>query len=114
VGAVTAKRTESAEELRERILAAMRADIGISERMALPFVESVMQCFAGERPYFPAAPREYPIAEIKTALVAGIPVKQVMSKFDLSRAKLHDLFPGGLPRGAKRKVSTVLAKVETN
>ncbi|UQA71943.1 hypothetical protein K1516_07490 [Stenotrophomonas maltophilia] len=108
-----AKRTESAEELRERILAAMRADIGISERMALPFVESVMQCFAGERPYFPAAPREYPMAEIEAALVAGIPVKQVMSKFDLSRAKLHDLFPGGLPRATKRQLSTTLTKVET-
>ena len=109
-----AKRTESAEELRERILAAMRADIGISERMALPFVESVMQCFAGEQPFFPAVVRTYPLAEIRRSLEAGIPVKQVMRDFDVSRSKLHELFPGGLPRKGKQVSSTVSMKVETN
>lgn len=108
-----AKRTESSEQLRERILSAMRADIGISEAMAGPFVESVMRCFAGERPYFPAALRDYDVVRIRSALERGIPVKQVMSDFDVSRAKLHDLFPGGLPRPQKPALSTVLPKMET-
>lgn len=92
----------------------MQADIGISERMALPFVESVMQCFAGEQPYFPAAVRSYPKPDIQRALEAGIPVKQVMRDFDVSRSKLHELFPGGLPRRGKQALSTVSMKVETN
>lgn len=109
-----AKRKETAEQMRERILTAMRADIGISERMALPFVESVMRCFAGEQPYFPAAPRSYPVAAIEAALKRGIPVKQVMKQYDVSRSKLHDLFPGGLPKVSKTEVSTVSMKMETN
>lgn len=109
-----AKRSESTDQLRERILAAMRADIGISERMALPFVDSVMQCFAGERPYFPSVPKVYPVDLIKAALAKGIPVKHVMRQFDVSRSKLHELFPGGLPKPEGREASTVLTKVETN
>lgn len=109
-----AKRTESSEQLRERILSAMRADIGISEAMAQPFVESVMRCFAGEQPYFPAPTRDYPVADIRTALASGIPVKHVMRRFDVSRSKLHDLFPGGLPKAPEEADSTVSMKVETN
>lgn len=93
-----AKRTESAEELRERILAAMRADIGISERMALPFVESVMRCFAGERAYFPVEPRKYPIEEIRTALTGGSTPRQVCRKYNISRRQLNRIFLGGLPK----------------
>lgn len=92
-----AGRKESVEQLRERILRAMQADIGISEQMAQPFVESIMRCFAGERPYFPAAARAYPVEEIRAQLRAGVPVKKVASTFMISRSKLHDLFPGGLP-----------------
>jgi len=95
-------------------LAAMQADIGISERMALPFVESVMQCFAGERPYFPAESKVYPVEEIKRALESGIPVKQVMSTFDISRATLHRLFPGGVRKAAKDGLSQRLPKIEAN
>lgn len=93
-----AKRTESAEELRERILAAMRADIGISERMALPFVDSVMRCFAGERAYFPVEPRKYPVESIRDALMNGETANHVCRKFGLSRRQLNRLFVGGLPR----------------
>lgn len=98
-----AKRTESAEELRERILAAMRADIGISERMALPFVDSVMKCFAGERTYFPVEPRKYPVERIRDALTNGEPASQVCRRFGLSRRQLNRLFAGGLP---KRRAAT--------
>lgn len=95
------KRRESAEQLRERILSGMQKDIGISEQMAEPFVESIMRCFAGERPYFPALQRDYPLAAIRSALESGVCKKDVMERFKVSRSKLHQLFPGGLPPKAK-------------
>ena len=94
------RRSETGAQLRARILKAMQADIGISEQMAKPFVESIMRCFAGERQYFPAKEREYPIAEIRSDLERGTPTEEVLRKHDLSRSTLHSLFPGGLPRGA--------------
>jgi hypothetical protein len=109
-----AKRRATTEQLRERILAAMLADIGISERMAQPFVDSVMHCFAGEQPYFPAVAKTYAVEEIRAALKNGIPVKQVMRQFDVSRSKLHELFPGGLPKREENEVSTLSMKVATN
>lgn len=108
-----ARRKETEEQLRARILSKMREDIGISEAMAQPFVESVMRCFAGEQPYFPAAQRSYPVALIKSALERGGSVKKIMAEFEVSRSKLHELFPGGLPRPANRGVSTDSMKVGT-
>lgn len=92
---------ETDAQLRERILDAFTRDIGISERMAQPFVDSVMRCFAGEQPYFPALPKTYPVMHIQAALERGIPVKRVLSEYDLSRSLLHKLFPGGLPKAQK-------------
>jgi len=93
-----ARRKEAEDQLRERILIKMREDIGISEAMAQPFVESVMRCFAGERLYFPALSRAYPIEEIRTQLERGTPASAVCLRFDLSRRQLNRLFPGGIPR----------------
>lgn len=94
------RRTETAAELRQRIFQAMQRDIGVGEKIAGPFVDVVMACFAGERLYFPAAQRCYPLAEIENALKAGASVKEVILKFQVSRTKLYELFPGGLPRKA--------------
>ena len=106
------KRTrETEEELRARITDALVRDIGVSDRMAQPFVDSVMRCFAGERPYFPSRERVYPLLNIRAALENGAPLNQVMRDFRVSRSKLHKLFPGGLPKGQKGPLSTVLAKV---
>lgn len=104
------KKKETVEQLRERILHAMQTDIGISERMATPFVDSIMSCFAGEHLYFPTPVREYPMDRIRSSLEQGIPVKQVMREHDLSRSKLHDLFPGGLPRPLRRDLSAKFKK----
>lgn len=93
-----AKRRETRDQLRERILAAMLADIGISERMAQPFVESVMQCFAGEQPYFPAVNREPPVSEIRVALENGESRRSVMRRYRISRVTLHKMFPEGVPK----------------
>ncbi|MEA9550526.1 hypothetical protein [Xanthomonas campestris] len=108
-----ARPSESAEQLRERILRAMQQDIGISEHMAQPFIESIMRCFAGEQPYFPSVVREYPVLLIRAALERGEPVKAVMRSFDISRSKLHQLFPGGLPTRENRGMSTVSMKSAT-
>jgi len=92
------RKRETEQQLRERIEDALVRDVGVSPRMAQPFIESVLRCFAGEQPYFPAAPRDYPVLQIRAALENGIPVKHVMRDFEISRASLHRIFPGGLPK----------------
>lgn len=99
--------------LRAKIAEALMRDVGVSERMAQPFVDSIMRCFAGEKPYFPAANRDYPLLQIRAALERGVSVKRVMRDFDVSRSMLHKLFPGGLPGRKKVQVSTILGKTWT-
>lgn len=109
------RKRETEQQLRERIEDALVRDVGVSPVMAQPFIDSVLRCFAGEQPYFPAGTREYPVLHIRAALERGIPVKQVQTEFDISRSKLHDLFPGGLPKKlSKRPDSTVSMKSATN
>ena len=111
---MSSRKRETEQQLRERIQQQMVHDIGISPHMAVPFVESVLRCFAGERPYFPAAAREYPVLHIRAALERGAAVDEVMREFDISRSKLHQLFPGGLPKlHVPGGDSTVLAKMAT-
>lgn len=109
------RKRETEQQLRERIEDALVRDVGVSPAMAQPFVESVLRCFAGEQPYFPAAPRDYPVLQIRGALERGIPVKQVMRDFDISRSKLHQVFPGGLPKPTSKSLdSTISMKSATN
>ena len=105
------KKRPTRAELRARITEALVRDVGVSERMAQPFVESILGCFAGERQYFPARERNYPVLQIKAALENGTSVRQVIREFDVSRSMLHKLFPGGLPMPRKSAESTVLPKV---
>lgn len=101
-------------QLREKITEALMRDVGVSERMAQPFVDSILRCFAGERAYFPAEARDYPVALIRESLERGESVKRVMREFDVSRTTLHKLFPGGLPkRGSQEPVSASLPKMRT-
>jgi Mor family transcriptional regulator len=76
----------------------MQEQIGISEQMAQPFVDSVMRCFAGERLYFPVKIANYPIEEIRGALRGGASTAQITRRYRLSRTTLYKLFPGGLRR----------------
>ncbi|GEM_PF-2388509 len=73
-------------QLREKITEALVRDVGVSERMAQPFVESILGCFAGEQPYFPAANRELPEAEIRAALNSGRSVRSVMKHYRITYA----------------------------
>ncbi|CAD1788776.1 hypothetical protein XSP_001057 [Xanthomonas euroxanthea] len=95
------KRVGTTIELRRRMLEAMRRETGINEKTAVPFVDVIMACFAGERLYFPAEHRRYPVEKIAAAIHDGASVKEVVCRFQLSRTKLYELFPGGLPRPAK-------------
>ncbi|MGH8032504.1 MAG: hypothetical protein ACREO8_09115 [Luteimonas sp.] len=92
------KRNGTSRDLRAEITEALMRDVGVSERMAQPFVESIMACFAGDRPYFPAKERRYPMLEIRASLESGVSVSRVLQDFEISRRTLHDLFPGGLPK----------------
>ena len=111
---MSSRKRETEQQLRERIQQQMVRDIGISPHMAVPFVESVLRCFAGERPYFPATARDYPVLHIRAALERGASVDEVMREFDISRATLHRIFPGGLPKLHDASGdSQPLAKIET-
>lgn len=92
------RKTSTAEELRARITDALMRDVGVSERMAQPFVDSIMGCLAGQRVYVPSEPRSYPVLHIRAALEAGQATHEVCKTFNVSRRTLVRLFPGGLPR----------------
>lgn len=85
------------EELREQITDALVRDVGVSQTMAAPFVESIMQCLAGQRVYFPAPSREPPEDQIRHAFEAGATVKEVTRRFRVSRRQIYRLFPDGVP-----------------
>lgn len=94
--------TES--ELRERITEALIRDVGVSERMAQPFVESIIGCLAGQLVYVPTQGRDYPLLHIKAALERGDSVRAVCRAFNVSRRTLYRLFPEGLPRAPEKAV----------
>jgi Mor family transcriptional regulator len=94
---VNATRRREAE-IRAQITEALIRDVGVSERMAQPFVDSVMACFAGQRPYFPIVRGDDQVAQIRAALERGDAVKRVMSEYQISRRQLYRVFPGGLPK----------------
>ncbi len=91
------------DQLRGDLTMAMVRDIGVSERMAKPFVDSVIDCLRGQRIYVPKPRRDYPELLIRAALEGGTSVKRVMREFDISRQRLHRLFPGGLPKPREAK-----------
>lgn len=112
MGAEMVNRKKQASDLRQRIVESMKCDLGISEAMAQPFVDSIMRCFSGEQLYFPTAQRVYLVDEMRADLVEGMSVSFVLAKYNVSRSKLHSLFPGGLPKRAVTDES-VRASVKT-
>ena len=96
------KKPDTRAMLREKMTQALMRDVGISEHLAQPFVDSIMRCFAGEQPYFPSNNRDYPVLHIRAALERGTSVKNVIREFKISRPMLHKLFPGGLPKSRRK------------
>ncbi len=99
------RRRNSADELRATLTEALLRDVGISERMSAPIIDSVMRCCAGQQVYFPAMERTYPVGRIAASLQAGRTPKQVCDEFDMSRRQLNRLFPGGVPGPRRRAVT---------
>lgn len=91
------------DDLRRELTDAYVRDVGVSARMAQMFVESTLQCLAGRRFYVRQHQRSYPLLLIRSALERGAPVRRVMREFNVSRSKLHALFPGGLPGRRRRR-----------
>jgi DNA-binding NarL/FixJ family response regulator len=83
------RRKNSGDELRATLTEALLRDVGISERMSAPIIDSVMRCFAGQQPYFPAPERDATQDRIAEMLAAGKSVKQVGAALGLSRSQVH-------------------------
>ena len=92
----------SESRLRRQLTDAFVRDVGVNDRIAQMFVESVVSCLRGQRVYVPKYRRSWPILLIRSALERGTPVKRVMREFEISRQHLHRLFPGGLPKPVER------------
>lgn len=99
---MTSQEKTREEELRDQITDALVRDVGVSPTMAAPFVESIMQCMAGQRVYFPAPARELPEQEIRRAFENGRTLREVLHDFGVSRRQIYRLFPGGIPAAKRR------------
>lgn len=106
------------DDLRRELTRAIVFEHGISEKMAMPIVQSVVgylqSRYRGERLYVPAPPRQYDVLQIRAALERGEPVPRVMATFSVSRSKLYSLFPEGLPKKQRNAgASSISAKSRT-
>lgn len=91
------------EELRRRITRGIVLQTGTCEQIAMQYADAVMVVLDDARTangtvYVPAPMRQYDLLQIKAALERGVPRRKVQREFGLSRGKLFELFPGGLPK----------------
>lgn len=95
------KDTDRTEALRRQLVRAVVEGTGLSEQMAMPYANSILAYLQrehpGERLYVPAPPRQYDVLQIQAALQRGESVTRVCREHGISRSKLYQLFPGGLP-----------------
>lgn len=96
------KETDRTEALRASLVRALVDGTGLSERLALPYANSVLAYlqreFPGERVYVPAPQRQYDILQITAALERGESIARVCATHGVSRPTLYRLFPDGLPK----------------
>ena len=95
------KETDRTEALRRQLVRAVVEGTGLSEQMAMPYANSILSYLQrehpGERLYVPAPARQYDVLQIQAALQRGESVTKVCREHGISRSKLYQLFPGGLP-----------------
>lgn len=95
------KDNDRTEALRAELVRAIVEGTGVSEQMAMPFANSALcylqRNYPGERLYIPAPTRQYDVLQIQAALQRGESVTRVCREHGISRSKLYQLFPGGLP-----------------
>lgn len=96
------KDTDRTEALRAALVRAVVDGTGLSERLAMPYADSVLAYlqreFAGERIYIPAPQRQYDVMQIAAALERGDSITRVCADHGVSRPTLYRLFPDGLPK----------------
>lgn len=97
------------EQLRRRITRGIVLQTGTCEQIAMQYADAVMLVLDDVRTangtvYVPAPGRRYDVLQIRAALERGVPPGKVQRDFNISRAKLFGLFPGGLPTTRKMLV----------
>ncbi|MFC6349801.1 hypothetical protein H7691_06675 [Stenotrophomonas sp. CW117] len=97
---------DAVENLRRLVVRGIVEQTGLNEEHAMPYATAVVAVlqteFGGERLHIPKPPASTAPTErqlrIQRDLEAGMPVNQVRTRYGVSRATLHRMFPGGLPR----------------
>lgn len=97
---------DAAEHLRRLVVRGIVEQTGLNEEHAMPYATAVVSVlqeeFGGERIHIPKpsnapAPGDRQEA-IRRDLERGDSVNKVRLRYGVSRATLHRMFPGGLPR----------------
>jgi Mor family transcriptional regulator len=96
------RETDRTEALRQELVAAVVAETGMREVLAVPLANSLLAYlqreYGGQRLYIPAPGRMYPILQIEAELRQGETPADVCKRYSISRRTLDRLFPSGLPR----------------
>lgn len=79
---------------------------GTREQIAMQYASAVMDCLqqrkaANGSVYVGTPPRQLDLLQIRAALERGAGIGEVCREHGLSRTKLFELFPGGLPQPRK-------------
>lgn len=103
------------QDLLRELTRAIVLDTGTREQIATQYAEAAMACLQRRKAenglvYVGAPPRQYDVLQIRAALERGESHKQVRQRFGLSRSKLYELFPGGLPEPQNDTQSRVSQK----
>lgn len=89
------------EALRDDLVRAVVEATGMRETMAMPIANSLLTMlqdrYGGSKLYIPAPGRQYDLLQIQAALERGTSVSRVCTEHGISRSKLYELFPGGVP-----------------
>ena len=75
---------------------------GTREQIAMQYASAAMECLQDRKAvngsvYVGAPPRQFDVLQIRAALERGESVAAVCRANGLSRSKLYQMFPGGLP-----------------
>lgn len=96
------RESDRTEQLRQELVAAIVAETGMGEVLAMPLAETLVgylqREYGGTRLYIPAPARLYPMLQIEAELRRGDAPSDVCRRYNLSNRTLKRLFPGGIPR----------------
>lgn len=92
---------------------------GAREDIARQFADAAMFCLQDRKAsnglvYVGTPPRQHDLLQIRAALERGESVSSVCRGYGISRSKLYQLFPGGLPEAPNAPSSRVSKKLRTH